>query len=115
MSDTHRVEIGDAVHGLLEAAFNLRLAHVSALYSRVEVTTGAELHHFAPVPVLVLHQVDRLDDVDVVEGGGDAELRSELLDVLLFRFVLATFSEFLKIANEVRRVAENRRLVRCSP
>lgn len=61
----------------------------------VEVAPGAEFHDFAPVQVLVLDEIDGLDDVGMVEGGGDAKLGGQFLDVFLFALVFAALAEFL--------------------
>ena len=45
--------------------------------------------------ILVLHQVDGLHDVDVMERRRDTELGSELLDILLLCLVLPPFPELL--------------------
>ena len=45
--------------------------------------------------VLILNEVNRFDNIDVMESRRDTELGSELLDVLLLRLVFPTFSEFL--------------------
>lgn len=45
--------------------------------------------------IFVLDEVDSLDDVDVMESGGNAELGCQLLDILLLRLVLSPFSELL--------------------
>ena len=50
----------------------------------VEVSSRAELHHFAPILILILNEIDSFHDVGVVQHGRDAELCGKLLDVLLF-------------------------------
>jgi hypothetical protein len=54
----------------------------------------------------VLNQVDRFDNVDVVQCRGDTELRGELLDVVFLRLVLSPFPEFLKADISMRRNSE---------
>jgi len=44
---------------------------------------------------IVLHKIDGLDNVRVVQCRGDAELCSELLDVFLLCLILATFPKLL--------------------
>lgn len=61
----------------------------------VEVAARTEFHDFAPVHAFVLNEIDGLDDVGMVQGGGDAKLCGQLLDVFLFALVFATFAEFL--------------------
>lgn len=46
--------------------------------------------------IFVLDKVNSLDDVDMVEGRGYAELGCELLDVLLLGLVLSPLSELLR-------------------
>lgn len=95
MGDTLAVEVVDASEDLLEAAFDLRWRHAAAFDRSIEITARAELHNFTPVQLLVLDEINRLDDVDVMKGRRNAELGSELLDVLLLRLVLPSFPEFL--------------------
>ena len=96
MGNTLTVKICDTGEDLLEAALNLTRRHPTALDGRIQVSAGAELHHFAPMLILVLHEVHRLDDVDVVQRRRDAKLGRELLDVLLLRLVLSPLPELLK-------------------
>ncbi len=93
--DTLRVEVLDTAQDLAKTALDLLAGHAALLDGRIQIASSAVLHDLAPVMLLVLHQVDRLDDVDVMQGGGDAELGGELLDVLLFRLVLASLAELL--------------------
>lgn len=81
---------------LFERALDFGGGHAAFLDGRVEVASGTILHHFAPVLMLVLDQVDRFDDVRVSERRGDAELGGELLDVLPLALVLAAFPELLR-------------------
>ena len=46
--------------------------------------------------IVVLYQIDSLDDVGMMQSRRDAEFRCQFLDVILFRLILATFSEFLQ-------------------
>lgn len=96
MGDALPVQVGYPGEDLLEAALDLARAHAAFLNRRVQVAAGTELHHLTPVLRLVLDEVDGLDDVDVVQGGRDAELGGELLDVFLLRLVLAPLAEFLQ-------------------
>lgn len=45
--------------------------------------------------VLVLNEIHCLNNVEVVQGGGNTKLCRELLDILLFRFILSSFPELL--------------------
>jgi len=45
--------------------------------------------------ILVLNEIDCLDDVDMVQGRGNAVLGGELLDIFLLRFILSPLTEFL--------------------
>lgn len=76
VGDALTVEIVDTAEDLLETTLDLARGHVALLDGGVEVSTGTELHDFAPVLLLVLDEVDCLDDVDVVEGGRYTELGS---------------------------------------
>ena len=96
MRNTLAVQVGDTSQDLLEAALDLGRGHAPALDGSIEVAAGTELHDFAPVLVLVLHKVDRLHNVDVVQRRRYAELRRELLDVLLLRLVLSSLTELLQ-------------------
>jgi aspartate-semialdehyde dehydrogenase len=62
----------------------------------VQVSSRAKLHYFAPMLILILNEVNSFHDVGVVQRGRDAELCGKLLDVLLFRLILAALAEFLK-------------------
>ncbi len=46
--------------------------------------------------VFILHKIDGLDNVGVVERGGDAEFGGELLDVFFFCLVLSSLAELLR-------------------
>lgn len=67
MSNTLFVQICDAVQDLFETALDLARRHPSLLDSSIQITTGAEFHHFTPMLVLVLHEIDSLNDIDVVQ------------------------------------------------
>lgn len=95
---TLTVQILDATEDLLEAALNLTRRHVALLDGGIKISTGTELHDFAPVLLLILDEVDGLDDVDVVESGRDAKLGGQFLDVFLFCFVFSSFPELLRKA-----------------
>lgn len=83
MGDTLGMQVPDTVEYLLEATLDFAGTHATFLDSSVEVTARTKLHDLAPFLVLILHQVDGLDDVDVMQCRGDAEFRGELLDVFL--------------------------------
>jgi hypothetical protein len=74
MSDTHRVKVLDSLEDLLETALDLADAHVALLDGGVQVSTGAILHDFTPVMLLVLNEIDSLDDVGMVQSRRDAKL-----------------------------------------
>jgi hypothetical protein len=95
VSDTLRVQVGDASENLFEAALDLTRTHATLLDGGVKISTRAILHHFAPVLSFILNKVDSLDNVDVVESGGDTELSSEFLDIFLLCLVLTALTEFL--------------------
>ena len=52
-------------------------------------------HDLTPAILFVLHQIERLDNVRVMKVRTDTEFASELLDVVLFRFVFPSFPKFL--------------------
>ena len=91
---------------LSEAAFDLGRRHATSLDCGVEIATGTKLHNLAPVQILILHKVDRLNDVDMVECRRYAELCCELLDVLLLCLVLSPFPELLRAAECVSASCE---------
>jgi hypothetical protein len=58
---------------------------------------------------LVLHEVHRLDDVDVVECRADAELGGQLFDVVLLRLVLPPLAELLDAGKAKGQTVSTRR------
>jgi hypothetical protein len=95
VGDTLGVEVFDALEDLLKATLDLAGAHAATFDRGVEVPARTVLHDLAPVLVLVFDQIHGLDNVDVVEGGGDAKLGSEFLDILFLCLVLAALAELL--------------------
>lgn len=95
MRDALAMQILHAHKQLLETALDLARAHLPLLDRGIQVAAGAVLHDFAPVVLLVLHEVDGLDDVHVVQCAGDAEFCGELFDVFLFGLVFTAFAELL--------------------
>jgi hypothetical protein len=63
VSNTHAVEVSDTGEDLLEVRVDLGGSEVAFLDRRVKVAAGTILHHFAPMLLLVLNEVDGLDDV----------------------------------------------------
>lgn len=61
--DAHAMEVRDASEDLLEVRVDLGGAEVAFFDGGVEVPTRTVLHDLAPVLLLVLDEVDRLDDV----------------------------------------------------
>ena len=96
MGDSLFMDVVYASEELLEAALDLGSAHAAFSNGRVQIPTCTKLHDFAPRMVLILQEIDRLDDIGMVEGGRNAKLRSKLLDVHLLRLVLSAFSELLE-------------------
>lgn len=80
---------------LLERALDFTGAHTAPLDGSVKISTRTVFHDFTPLLVFILNEVDGFDDIGVVERGADAELGSQLFDVLLLRLVLAALAEFL--------------------
>jgi hypothetical protein len=66
VSNALSVKIGQASEDLLEATFNLTGGHPSALDRCIKITSRTVFHHFTPVLIFVLHEVDSLDDVCMV-------------------------------------------------
>lgn len=95
MRYTLAMQVLHSQQNLLERALDFAGTHATALDGGVEISARAVFHDFAPCLMLVLNEVDCFDDVGVVERGADAELGSQLLDVLLLRLVLAALAEFL--------------------
>lgn len=69
-----RVEVGDAGEHLYKAALDLCWGHGALLDGSIEIAAGTILHDLAPIVIFVLNEVDGLDDIGMVQGGGDAEL-----------------------------------------
>lgn len=93
---THRMQIRNSVQDLLETALDFATLHPPFLDRSIEIATGTVFHDFAPVVSFVLHKIDCLHNVDVVESRGDAEFRRQFLDVILLRLLFATLSELLQ-------------------
>jgi hypothetical protein len=74
MRDALAVQVRDAAEDLLEAAFDFTGRHPALLDRGIEVSTRAELHHLTPMLVFILHEINRLDNVDVVQRRRNAEL-----------------------------------------
>ena len=66
MGYTHRMQVGDTIEDLLETAFHFTLTHATSLDGSIEISTRAVLHDFTPMQSLVLNEVDRLNDIDVM-------------------------------------------------
>jgi hypothetical protein len=109
VGDAHRVEVVDALEHLAEVRVHVERAHRALLDGRVEVAAGTVLHNLAPVARLVLDEVDRLDDVEVVERRRDAKLGRELLDIVLLGLILAALAELLRSAGHGRKSGSGQR------
>ena len=96
MGDSLSVEVAQSGEELLEATFDLGSAHTTLANGGVQISTRAKFHDLAPGMILVLHKIDRLDDIRVMEGRRNAKLRGKLLNVLLFGFILSALPELLK-------------------
>ena len=83
MGNTLTVEVLDTAQDLLKAALDFTWAHAALLDSRIQVATGTKLHDLAPLMVFILDKVDGLDDVDVMQSGGNTEFGSMLFHVFL--------------------------------
>ena len=94
MGDTMRVEVGHASKQLLEETQSIRLLHVSLLDQREQLSLLAVGHDVIPSSS-VGAETDRLDDVGVIEALGDAELRFDLLDVVVLALHLALLPKLL--------------------
>jgi hypothetical protein len=84
MCDTLTVEIRNTRKHLLEAALDFAGRHTTLLDGSVEIPTRAEFHNLAPMLVLVLNEIYRLNYVDMMQRRGNTKLCGEFLDVLLF-------------------------------
>jgi hypothetical protein len=73
----------------------------------IQVPTRAKFHDLTPMLCLVLHEINSLDDVWMVQRRGDTEFCSEFLDVFFLRLVLATFPEFLVIIININQRTDN--------
>lgn len=85
----------DPSENLPETALDLGRRHATPLDRSIEITAGAELHDFAPMHALILYEVHRFDDIDVMKRRRNAKLRRELLDVFFFCLIFPSFSELL--------------------
>ena len=99
MCDAVCVEVVEAGEQLLERALELGAAHAPLADRRVQVAAGTKLHDRAPRMALVLQEIDRLDDIRVVQRGRDAKLRGKLLHIVLFALVLPALPELLEKAS----------------
>ena len=97
MSNTLRVEVRNTLQYLAEATLDFARRHVPFLDSRIQITTWAEFHNFAPVLVLVLNKIDGLDNVNVMQGRRYTKFSCELLHIFLLRLVLTPLSELLQV------------------
>ena len=61
------VQIRHTSEDLLEATLHLAGRHAAFLDGSIEVSSGTELHDFAPALLLILHEIHRLDYVDVMQ------------------------------------------------
>lgn len=101
VSDAHRVQVSDARKDLLKVRVDLGRRHVALLDRCVQVAARTVLHHFAPVLMFVLNEVDRLDNVFVVQRRRNTKLGRQLLDVFLLGLVLSALSEFLSVRTPI--------------
>jgi hypothetical protein len=110
VGDAGGVEVGNTPDQLHHVAVHLLwLVHqLAGAYPGVQIAAGEELHHHAPPLPLILDQVDGLDHVFMLQGGGDAKLGDQLLDVLLLRLLLAAGAELLDgvLLRAVHRAAQ---------
>ncbi len=91
------MEVLDPLQNLLETAFDLATRHATLLDRSVEITAWTVLHDLAPMMSLVLDQIDRLHDVGMMQCRRYTEFGRQFFDVVLLGFVLAAFSEFLRV------------------
>jgi hypothetical protein len=89
------MQVLDTLKNLFKATLDLARAHAATFDRSVEISARTVLHDLTPVLILVFDQIYGLDNVDVVQGGGDAELGSEFLDILFLCLVLAALAELL--------------------
>lgn len=66
MRNTLTMDIVDSTQDLLETAFNLTGTHATLFYRRIEITTGTKLHNLTPLLILILDEIHRFDDVDMM-------------------------------------------------
>lgn len=90
------MEVGHAAKYLLKTALDFAGRHPPFLDRSIQIASWTKFHHFAPMLVLILHEIDGLNNVGMVEGGGDAEFGGELLDIFFFCFVLSSLAELLR-------------------
>lgn len=93
MRKTHAVQVGDAVEDLQEAAPNLFARHLAS-HDNGEEVKGSILHHLEPAS-LFLQDIQRLDNVAMVESRSNAELGSHLFVVFPLRFIRVACSKLL--------------------
>ncbi len=66
MGNTLRMEVGNSFQDLLEATFDFARGHTPFLDRGVEVTPRTVFHDLAPMLILILDEIDRLNNVDVM-------------------------------------------------
>ena len=73
MGDALRMEVPNAHEDLLETTLDLRGGHASLADSVVQISAGTKLHHDAPSSLIVLHEIDGLDDIRLMQRTRDAK------------------------------------------
>jgi len=93
MCEAHAVQVADTTQNLQCAACNLLFAHFTS-HDRGEEIERRIFHDFVPI-TLFMDNIDRLDDIAVMEGGADTELGRDLLVVLFLALVRVPCSKLL--------------------
>ena len=79
MRDPDGMKVLDADDELLEVTVDFRLLHHAGLDGLVQVTVRTVFHDLTPVLVLILYQIDRLDDILVMQSRRNAKLARQPL------------------------------------
>lgn len=99
----HSVKISHTIKDLSETACHLGFCH-SARHHNCEQVEWSVLHNLIPVAPL-LNDIEGPDDIAVVKSRTDAELRRDLLGILLHRLPAVAVSELFDGKDDTVRAA----------
>lgn len=87
------MQVVKAIQQLAEAAGNFLAGH-HPTHNNVEHVVGSVFHDFVKV-LLFLDQVERFNDIGMMEGGPNAEFSGNFFDVVFLCFMGKSLSELL--------------------